>query len=275
MIANLSGHDCDVVASSRANENETPDSWTGRIDFKQADLNEDRQDWYQFFGEPDMVIHLAWGGLPNYKELYHLERNLYRNYSFLKNMIASGLKQAVVAGTCFEYGMQCGELKEDMEARPNTPYALAKDCLRKFLQQVQRRFDYDLKWIRVFYPFGKGQSPHSILSQLELAIAGNDKAFNMSGGEQLRDYLPVEKTAEYIVRIAMQQEVSGIVNCCSGQPTSIRTLVEEYIAGRDSTIDLNFGYYPYNDYEPMAFWGSTRKLSKALGEVKQQVGQPK
>ena len=28
----------------------------------------------------------------------------------------------------------------------------------------------------------------------------------MSGGEQLRDYLPVEKVAEYIVRISIQNK---------------------------------------------------------------------
>ena len=33
-----------------------------------------------------------------------------------------------------------------------------------------------------------------------------DEVFNMSGGEQVRDYLPVETVAEYIVSIALQQK---------------------------------------------------------------------
>ena len=52
--------------------------------------------------------------------------------------------------------------------------------------------------------YGKGQSPNSLLSQLDKALENGEKIFNMSGGEQVRDYLPVEKVAEYIVKIALQ-----------------------------------------------------------------------
>lgn len=44
----------------------------------------------------------------------------------------------------------------------------------------------------------------------------------MSAGEQLRDYLPVEKVAEIIVKTSMQMEITGIINCCSGKPVSIK-----------------------------------------------------
>ena len=30
-------------------------------------------------------------------------------------------------------------------------------------------------------------------------------------------------------------------------------------------IKLNLGYYPYLDYEPMAFWGDRKKLDYCLG----------
>ena len=44
----------------------------------------------------------------------------------------------------------------------------------------------------------KGQNPNSLLSQLDKALANGDKVFNMSGGEQVRDYLPVEKVANIL-----------------------------------------------------------------------------
>jgi len=207
---------------------------------------------------------LAWEGLPNFKELFHLERNLPNNYYFLKNMVENGLGKVVVTGTCLEYGMQSGELKEDLETKPDNPYALAKDCLRKFLEQLQKKIDFDLKWIRLFYMYGKGQSPNSILSQLEVALEGGGKIFNMSGGEQLRDCLPIERVAEYIVKISMQDKVTGVINCCSGEPISIRRLAENYLAEKNKNIELNLGYYPYPDYEPMAFWGSREKLNKIV-----------
>lgn len=253
-----------IIATSIDHKNQIQFSWIEKVDYIQADLNSDKNDWFVFFNEPDQIIHLAWEGLPNYNELFHIERNLPRNCCFLKNIIENGLKKVVVIGTCFEYGMQSGALSEDMETKPDNPYALAKDTLRKFLEQLQKKIDFELKWVRLFYMYGKGQSPNSILSQLDKALQNGETSFNMSGGEQLRDYLPVEKVAEHIVKIAMQSKVKGIINCCSGRPISIRRLVESYMAKKQKNIQLNLGYYPYPDYEPMAFWGDNRKLMLTL-----------
>ena len=40
--------------------------------------------------------------------------------------------------------------------------------------------------------YGEGQNPKSVLSQLDNAIENGQAIFNMSGGEQLRDYLPIK-----------------------------------------------------------------------------------
>ena len=255
-----------IIATSIEHKNQIQFSWIEKVNYIQADLNSDKNDWFAFFSEPDQIIHLAWEGLPNYDELFHIERNLPRNCCFLKNIIENGLKRVAVIGTCLEYGMQSGALREDMNTAPNNPYALAKDCLRKYLEQLKKKNDFDFKWIRLFYMYGKGQNPNSILSQLDKALENGENSFNMSGGEQLRDYLPVEKVAEYIVKIAMQSKVKGIINCCSGTPISIRRLVENTLEKKQNNIELNLGYYPYPDYEPMAFWGDDKKLKMALGE---------
>ncbi len=82
----------------------------------------------------------------------------------------------------------------------------------------------------------------------------------MSGGEQLRDYLPVTDVAKYIVSLALQGKDIGNVNICSGKPVSVLKLVEDLIVENDWRIKLNLGHYPYPDYEPMAFWGDRQKL---------------
>ena len=61
-------------------------------------------------------------------------------------------------------------------------------------------------------------------------------------------------------------EINGIINCCSGEPISIRKLVEDYLKKREKSIKLNFGYYGYPDYVPMAFWGDNSKLKSILGK---------
>ncbi|MBK9501205.1 MAG: NAD-dependent epimerase/dehydratase family protein [Leptospiraceae bacterium] len=212
----------------------------------------------------DAVIHLAWDGLPNYKESFHIEKNLFDNYRFCKEAIEYGVKNLTVVGTCFEYGMVDGCLKEDMYPKPNNAYALAKDSLRKFIEQLSSKHSFLFKWVRLFYMYGVGQAKTSLVSQLEQAILRGDIEFNMSGGEQLRDYLPVADVAANIIACSLQEQVNGIINCSSGKPVSVRNFVENYLKERNVAMKLNFGYYPYPDYEPMAFWGDNRKLKMIL-----------
>lgn len=233
------------------------------IEFDLDNLQSNKN-YFSESGKPDLLIHLAWQGLPNYKEKFHLEKNLPSHSAFLKNIVSNGLQNLVVTGTCFEYGMKEGCLSEEMESDPQNPYALAKDKLRKFLEELQKQNSFNLKWVRLFYMYGKGQNPNSLFSQLETALQKGDKVFNMSGGEQLRDYLPIETVAEYIVKIALQNKINGIINCCSGVPVKVKTFVKNYLKENNKTIDLNLGYYPYADYEAMAFWGDDTKLKKIL-----------
>jgi len=112
--------------------------------------------------------------------------------------------------------------------------------------------------------YGMGQNPNSLLSQLDRALANSEAVFNMSGGEQVRDFLPVEKVAEYIVEIALQKKVNGVINCCSGNPITVKGFVENYLKKINRKITLNLGYHPYPDYEPMRFWGDDTKLNTIL-----------
>ena len=255
-----------VIATSRRSKAEVSHGWLNNVEYIEADLGDEKDDWFNFFNKPNLLIHLAWEGLPNYKDSFHLEQNLPNHYSFIKNMVESGLKKVIVTGTCFEYGIQNGNLKENLMTKPNNAYALAKDKLRKSLEKMQKKIDYDLTWIRLFYTYGRKQNPNSILSLLDAAIERGDKVFNMSNGDQLRDYLPVDKVAEYIVKISLQNKVNSIINCCSGKPISIRKLVENYLSVEKKHIELNFGYYSQLDYEPIAFWGDTEKLNIVLSK---------
>lgn len=255
-----------VIATSRQENKAKNFDWFNEVEYLECDFSNSTLDYYNYFGEPDILIHLAWEGLPNYMDPFHVEKNLPANCLFLKNFLNGGIKKLVVTGTCYEYGMQCGCLHESNPTQPVTQYGLAKDTLRKYLEYLVHDTQTSFNWVRIFYIYGKGQNPNSLLPQLERAISEGKKEFNMSRGEQLRDYLPVEDAARHICTIALQNKVDGIVNCCSGNPISIRRLVEERIAMLHSDIKLNLGYYPYPDYEPMAFWGDTTKLKEIIGK---------
>jgi len=268
VVNELLKNNCSIIATSANKHKAEQATWYNEVTYLPFDLAEFDPliNYYKFFHEPELMVHLAWEGLPNYKASFHQEINLPRHLAFLSNLTRNGLKDLTVTGTCFEYGMRDGCLSEDMPALPTNPYGKAKDSLRKELEKLQRQHSFDLKWVRLFYMYGKGQNPNSLLSQLDRAIANNEKIFNMSGGEQVRDFLPVEKVGAYIVKIALQNKVTGIINCCSGRPVTVKEFVENYLKETKRKISLNLGFYPYPDYEPMRFWGDDTKLNVILNQ---------
>lgn len=220
---------------------------------------------YEKLGRPRTLIHLAWGGLPNYESNSHFEVELPIQYRFLDALLTQGLKRVVVAGTCLEYGSISGALREDAIAAPHTPYGFAKNTLRQMLEFRQTAKPFELVWARLFYLFGDGQNPKSLYSQLQAAVAAGAAAFPMSGGEQVRDFSDVADVARVIVTLGLTDADLGIVNVCSGTPRTVRSLVEGWIKENNWSITPDLGRYPYPAYEPFAFWGDASKLQQIMG----------
>jgi len=262
VLRELLERDIAVVAITR--DNTQLAEFEGRVQIVEFDLANVGEHTFDHLGRPDVLLHLAWDGLPSYRSLYHFEHELPRQYNFLHQMVAQGLRSLVVTGTCFEYGMQSGPLTEDEKTRPANPYGFAKDVLRQQLEYLKQQRSYSFTWARLFYTYGEGQPETSLLPQLKKAVAQGVQQFNMSGGEQLRDYLPIGDVARYLVILALKQQDIGLINICSGKPQSVRGLVEQWLVENNWDIKLNLGHYPYPDYEPMAFWGERHKLNAVL-----------
>jgi dTDP-6-deoxy-L-talose 4-dehydrogenase (NAD+) len=224
-------------------------------------------DAFERLGRPNIVIHLAWSGLPNYLSLRHSEVELPAQQRFLKRLTASGLKRLVVTGTCLEYGMQSGCLGEDVTPQPSNPYGAAKDALRRQLELPALQTPFELRWLRLFYLYGSGQAHTSLYPLFRAAVKRGDKTFDMSRGDQVRDFMRVEDAAAAIVAAALADETPQILNVCSGRPTSVRSLVEGWRAEASADIELNLGVFDYPTYEPFAFWGDNARLSALLARA--------
>ncbi|MEO4013763.1 MULTISPECIES: NAD-dependent epimerase/dehydratase family protein [Pseudomonas] len=265
LVAALLARGCEVRAVARNAETAAQLPWINAVEFVAADIHAADLDLAALTDGVDALAHLAWPGLPNYQALFHFEHNLMADYRFIKDAVEAGVAQVLVTGTCFEYGMQSGPLDEQSVPQPSNPYGLAKNTLRLFLEVLQREKPFTLQWARLFYLHGTGQNPNSLLAALDRAINAGDDTFNMSAGEQLRDYLAIDTAAGYLAAILQQRDFNGVINCSSGQPVSVRALVEQRLRERNASISLNLGHYPYPIHEPMAFWGVADRLQQLLG----------
>ncbi len=255
VLQSLLNYDVEIVGTSHKNTNDI-NNIPSKLSWVRLDIKNFPSDVFEALGRPDVLIHLAWGGLPQYQSTHHLEIELPAHYKFLKHMIDSGLPSLLVTGTCQEYGMRSGPLSQDLMPLPNTSYAQAKSYLLSMLQKLQTEKAYNLTWARLFYVYGEGQAETSLYPSLKKAVANGDRYFNMSGGEQWRDYLPAKEVADQLAYLAINKCFISLLNICSGTPISVKKLVEKFLTDNNWEIALNLGHYPYPQYEPMAFWGS-------------------
>jgi nucleoside-diphosphate-sugar epimerase len=249
-----------VNAVGRSIDNAAAQEWFSEVRFIAADVHAPPTDLRATFGDADLVMHLAWPGLPNHRQAFHLEDNLPRDFAFLRALVLAGYPRLLVVGTCLECSPHDGCYTEAMDGEPTLPYALAKARLRRQLLELQREHPFVLQWARLFYMYGEGQHPASLLSQLDRAIESGRDTFDMSGGEQVRDFSPVTEIADKLVTLAEHPEWTGVTHVCSGRPVTVRALVERHLASRGASIRLNLGVYPYAADEPMAFWGHSERL---------------
>jgi nucleoside-diphosphate-sugar epimerase len=258
-LKELSKFDVDIVAvskSSLVSNNHLSD----RIQWLHIDLHKPSEGLYEALGCPDVLVHLAWSGLPNYKSLHHFQEELPAHYKFLEGLVRDGLNNLIVMGTCFEYGMKCGALPSDERTDPCNPYAFAKDVLHKQLKYLKDSHFFNLTWARLFYVYGEDQSKASLFGSLKDTVERGEQSFDMSGGEQLRDYLSVQEVSEKLRRYVLAPSNYGAVNICSGKPISVRRLVESWVKDYQWDIEINLHKRSYADYEPMAFWGVPSKI---------------
>lgn len=226
------------------------------------DLDGEMENAFDKLGQPDLLIHLAWGSLTNYDSEDHVNKILPKHYSFLSHMVENGVKSIAVTGTCLEYGMLSGQLSEDMCCNPVTKYGLAKNLLNQQLISLKEKHDFSLTWFRLFYIDGDNPVRPTLYSSLKKAADKGDEYFNMSKGDQLRDFMPLHQAVLIIKELALKMLDIGVVNICSGEPISIKGYVKRKIKDHGWQIRLNLGYYPYPEYEPKSFWGDVKKLNR-------------
>jgi dTDP-6-deoxy-L-talose 4-dehydrogenase (NAD+) len=233
----------------------------------EMDISHEGTNWFEILGKPDAVLHLAWGGLPNYVDPVHVDIELPMQIKFLEGLVSSGLSNLVVTGTCYEYGPANGPLSEKHITDPNTSYGVAKDTLRKDLFALQSTQNFELTWARIFYPFGQGQSDSSLYSQLANRAITKNGELEIGNPQSVLDFVPVEDVAFALSKLVEQKEGLGVINLGSGVPTSVEDFVKKVISQHSWQVRIKHGSNGKRNYEPKAFWADASKLQEFLSRI--------
>lgn len=220
---------------------------------------------YEYFDKPDILIHLAWRDGFKHDSLAHIN-DFASHYEFIEKMSFAGIHKIVVMGSVHEIGFYEGSVDENTPCNPQSLYGISKNALRQAVQLITSRNGNLFQWIRGYYIVGNTTSGCSVFSKITQAETEGKSEFPFTQGLNQFDFLGYEDFCEYVALISIQDEVTGIINCCSGRPEKIADRVEQFIKQNNYSIALKYGAFPDRPYDSKAIWGNDDKLRKILGK---------
>lgn len=212
---------------------------------------------------PDVCLHLAWRDGFNHNSTAHMQ-DLSAHFNLLTGLQKAGVKQIAVIGSMHEVGYWEGAIDEDTPCNPQSLYGVAKNALKQSLEIEFRDTNTVLQWIRGYYIYGDDMYAQSIFGKLLRAARNGDKTFPFTSGKNKYDFLPIDELAKQIAAVVMQDKVSGIINCCSGEPVSLADQVEAFIKDNKLDIELDFGAFPDRTYDSPGVWGNPSSINAIL-----------
>lgn len=237
------------------------------VDDRATKISEDifssNEKLYDIFGKPDVCLHMAWrnGFVHNHDS--HIE-DIPKHYSFIKNMLDGGLKHIAVMGSMHEVGYFEGAIDEDTPTNPLSLYGIAKNSLRELTNILGQQHSAVTQWIRGFYIYGDDLKNHSIFTKLVEAENAGQEEFPFTSGKNLYDFMSVDELASQIAAVVTQNQINGVINCCSGKPISLAEKVESFIKDNGFKIKLKYGAFPDRPYDSPGIWGDATKINTIL-----------
>ena len=218
---------------------------------------------YSFFGEPDVLLHLAWrDGFVHYSSA-HIE-DLPKHYAFIKKMVDGGIQQVAVMGSMHEIGFFEGSINESTPCHPTTPYGIAKNALRDLTQMLCKQKNIVFQWLRGYYIVGNSKFGSSIFSKITAAVDEGKTEFPFTLGQNQYDFIDYPDFCAQVAAVVGQKNEQGIINICSGKPEKLADRVERFIKENGNRIKLQYGAFPDRPYDSKAIWGNDTKIRKIM-----------
>jgi len=183
----------------------------------------------------DAVLHLASAGVSPKEASWdeHVSINIGVSIHLIEQAHQAGVRRFVAAGTCHEYGEEANawdRIPPHACLRPYSPYGAAKAAGFMMLNAHCRQKNTELVYCRIFSAFGEGQFSSNLWPSLRsAAMQGLD--FQMTTGEQVLDFIPVEDVATHLVNSTFRDDVKPgiplVLNIGTGIGKSVADFAQE------------------------------------------------
>lgn len=217
---------------------------------------------------PDVAIHLAWEGIPDYSVQMSL-KNLEYGLNLFQVLAKTGCRKIIGLGSCWEYGQKQGKLCEDMPILPVNAFTAAKNTLHWLGREIALENRIQFIWTRLFYVYGPGQRKESLIPYLINCIEKGEipkiKTFQAKN-----DYIYVEDVAEALIKIIEESKSNGVYNIGFGKAVSVNKICSTvykqfYKNKKDDFCKCRDHPLGENKHKPDNFWADITKIKKEIG----------
>jgi len=253
LVDKLTKSGCKVMALSRkCEENKT----NSKVQWLKADLSlpESYKEEVKAFS-PEIVVHLSWQDIPDFsfdKSILNLNQSL----DFLSFVLEiESCNKILVSGSCLEYSKTKGECKESDVCSPKDHFTWSKSSIYSWLSMRCAQKDIIFGWLRIFYVYGPGQRPESLVPTILSSLKNNELPY-LRTPRNANDYIFIDDVVNAFYAAITSKEISsGVYNLGSGTSTTVLDIcryAEQIILGtelytqkleretKNSTVDNNF-----------------------------------
>ncbi|MBI4165285.1 MAG: NAD(P)-dependent oxidoreductase [Acidobacteria bacterium] len=214
---------------------------------------------------PECAMHMAWYAAPG--KYWTAPENLdcvSMTLTLAQVLAGAGCARLVGAGSCAEYDWGYGFLSENITPlKPHTLYGSCKNAARQMLEAYCAQTGMNFAWTRLFYLYGPGEAPERLVPSVATALL-DGKTARCGSGRQIRDFLHIRDVASAIWAVA-RSAVTGPVNVGSGEPVSVRTIVDTIARQVGGTGSIQWDALAPDSEEPPLLVADTRKLTREVG----------
>jgi UDP-glucose 4-epimerase len=229
--------------------------------------------------QPSKVYHLAAVGVtePGIDPRLAAQVNVMGTLNLLEALTETDCDCFINTGTCYEYGHHTppppvppkvggpGGQHEDQMVDPINAYAASKSAAWLFCNMYHRTRGYPIVTVRPFTVYGPRQSPRALIPQTILsALEGQD--FEMTGGEQTRDFTYVDDVVEGYIRASLSERAIGqTFNLGAGKERPIKEVVLKVLELMGNPVRPLIGALPYRPREIWRLYADNNKARDLLG----------
>ena len=175
--------------------------------------------------EPEVVVHLVWDGIPAFGAERCQENRRSQEAFFQQLLEISSVRRVVVAGTCREYGDEVDRAPGSMRSSPVDDFGEAKDGLHRSLRAWCDLQAVTLVWLRIFYAYGSGQRPESLIPSI-IEQVGSGTLPRVGNPEGRHDFVHVDDVAAAFVASIGCPEPPPVVDIGWGRTHRVADVVE-------------------------------------------------